>query len=62
MPGFRLRYRASGNKTDPDDAFILADVLASVTFPLSRALSGQVVQIWLLMRTGCVYPNLHGCV
>ena len=27
MPGYRLRYRSSGNKTDPDDAFIMADVL-----------------------------------
>jgi len=27
MKGYRLRYRSSGNKTDPDDSFILADVL-----------------------------------
>jgi transposase len=27
MPGYRLRYRSSGNKTDPDDAFTMADVL-----------------------------------
>jgi transposase len=27
MKGYRLRYRSSGNKTDPDDAFVLADVL-----------------------------------
>ena len=27
MTGYRLRYRSSGNKTDPDDAFIMADVL-----------------------------------
>jgi transposase len=28
MTGYRLRYRSSGNKTDPDDAFIMADMLA----------------------------------
>jgi transposase len=27
MKGYRLRYRSSGNKTDPDDSFVLADVL-----------------------------------
>lgn len=27
IKGYRLRYRSSGNKTDPDDSFILADVL-----------------------------------
>lgn len=27
MKGYRLRYHSSGNKTDPDDAFVLADVL-----------------------------------
>jgi transposase len=27
MTGYRLRYRSSGNKTDPEDAFIMADVL-----------------------------------
>jgi len=27
MTGYRLRYRSSGNKTDLDDAFIMADVL-----------------------------------
>jgi transposase len=27
MKGYRLRYRSSGNKTDSDDSFVLADVL-----------------------------------
>jgi transposase len=27
MTGYRLRYCSSGNKTDPDDAFMMADVL-----------------------------------
>ena len=27
VKGYRLRYRSSGNKTDPDDSFMLADVL-----------------------------------
>jgi transposase len=27
MKGYRLRYHSSGNKTDPDDSFVLADVL-----------------------------------
>ena len=27
MKGYRQRYRSSGNKTDPDDSFVLADVL-----------------------------------
>jgi len=27
MKGYRLRYRSSGDKTDSDDSFVLADVL-----------------------------------
>ena len=58
MPGFRLRYRSSGNKTDPDDAFILADVLCRdrdqlpTINPMSTTV--QTLKTLLLDREGFV--------
>lgn len=58
MTGYRLRYRSSGNKTDPDDAFIMADVLARdrdqlpVMNPINPAV--QTLKTLLVDREGFV--------
>jgi transposase len=53
MKGYRLRYRSSGNKTDPDDSFVLADVLCRDHDQLPRIAapdSGVVRALKTLLR------------
>lgn len=58
MKGYRLRYSSSGNKTDPADSFILADVLCrdrdqlSLITPDSETL--RALKTFLLDREGFV--------